>query len=29
LGSYLGESPDPESFWDVEYGQYGHREVIY
>jgi reductive dehalogenase len=29
LGSYLGEDPSPESFWDAEFGQYGHREIIY
>jgi reductive dehalogenase len=29
LGSYLGEDPLPEDFWDAEFGQYGHREVIY
>jgi reductive dehalogenase len=29
LGSYLEDDPDPASFWDAEFGQYGHREVVY
>jgi len=29
LGSYLGDDPSPDGFWDAEFGQYGHREVIY
>jgi reductive dehalogenase len=29
LGSYLGDDPDPAGFWDVEFGQYGHRKVVY
>jgi reductive dehalogenase len=29
LGDYYDGKPSPEKFWDVEFGQYGHRKVVY